>query len=520
MLFLESWAFFGIVPLALLYRRFSRSERTRQIRLLFASALFMLIALARPVIDNSYVEERFDAHDYIVAIDTSYSMMADDLPPSRYTRAKAAIKKLFALHPKDRFTLFAFTSNALLISPPTTDTAVSTMALEALNPEYILTKSTSLASLFKTVAKLPMKRKDLVLFSDGGDEHDIAALAKIARENGIVLFIVATATQKGAALKKEGRYIKDNSGAIVISKTNPMLPDLADATGGRYYRLADAGSVETLSKELRNDRTRKEKTRVKSYRELFYFPLLVALVLFLLAVTRLHRRLTLPTFVLLLLPHTAEAGMFDVYYIGQARSQYEQGEYKAAAEAFEKLTPSVESYYNTANAWYKAGRYKKALQYYSQIRTPDPALKRNIYYNMGNCAAKLERYDLAERYYVYALNLGEDADALFNLNLLRRLKPPSKKDLSDMLPPKGGESAKKQRAHAPSKQKQERQNAGGAEKSGRAASKQSNASGSGGKSGQKAAAKAKNNRQKTPYRFSYKAYERINKGYTDEKEPW
>ena len=65
-----------------------------------------------------------------------------------------------------------------------------------------------------------MKQKNLILFSDGGDEHDIAALAKIAKQKGIIPYIVATATQKGAALKHNGKYIKNQNDAIVWSQGN------------------------------------------------------------------------------------------------------------------------------------------------------------------------------------------------------------------------------------------------------------------------------------------------------------
>ena len=519
MVFLNGWIFFGIIPIFFLYKKFTSDQKTRQLKLLFAALLFMLAALARPALDNTYVKENFNAHDYIVAIDASYSMQAEDLRPTRYLMAKAAIEKLFKLHPKDRFTLFAFTSNALLISPPTTDTAISMMALDALNPDYILTKSTSLTALFKTVAKLPMKQKNLILFTDGGDEHDIAALAKTARQNGIIPYIVATATQKGAALKKDGRYIKDANGAIVISKINPMLPDLAKAAHGKYYRLDSLDTIDRLSEDLQIKQTRKERIEVKTYHELFFIPLLIAVLLFILAVTTLHRRAFPLGFVLLLLPHSADAGPLDVYYIGKAEKLYEQASYKKAAETFEKITPSVESYYNTANAWYKAGRYKQALEYYSQIKTADKPLKQKIFYNMGNCAAKLKRYDIAEHYYVYALALGEDPDALYNLNLLRRLKLKSEKDLSDMLPPKHEASAQKKRSATSSKQKNDRQSGGSKKTSNQSAAKQSNASGSGGKSKQNTV-RATKQKQKNPYRLSYKAYEKINKGYTDEKEPW
>ena len=188
MSFLNSWIFFALIPLYFLYKKDSKTAKstlfmqenrseTKQGKLLFLTLAFLIVALARPVLQNSLEEEKFDAQEYIIALDASYSMQADDVQPSRYEAAKTLIKELIHSHPKDRFSLLAFTSNTLLISPPTTDGTISTMALDALDPANILTKSTELKQLFETVSKMPLQKKNLIIFSDGGDETDVDFLA-------------------------------------------------------------------------------------------------------------------------------------------------------------------------------------------------------------------------------------------------------------------------------------------------------------------------------------------------------
>jgi len=139
MTLLNAWVLFGLVPLYFIYKKSQQSSK--QTKLLYLSLILMFLAMARPAYENSYVEENFNSHDYIIALDVSYSMQADDLKPSRYALAKRAIKRVLKAHPKDRFTLFAFTSSTLLISPPTTDTEISMMALDALNPKHKPEKS-------------------------------------------------------------------------------------------------------------------------------------------------------------------------------------------------------------------------------------------------------------------------------------------------------------------------------------------------------------------------------------------
>jgi len=477
----------------------------------------MFLAMSRPALQDRYVDENFASQDFIIALDASYSMQATDLKPSRYEMAKKAIKKLVKQHPKDRFTLFAFTSNALLISPPTTDSAISLMALDALQPKYILTKSTNINSLFKTIAKLSLKQKRLILFSDGGDEHDVAELAAIAKENNIIPYIVATATQKGAALKKDGRYLKDIYSSLVISKINPSLKELAHSTGGRYYVLDNLEVVDKLSDDITQKSSKKESIKVKSYTELFYLPLIIAIILYLGAITKLQKFFTL-ALPLLFFSHNANASMFDYKHLESAQQYYADHNYTSAAKEFQQLTPSVKSYYNIATAYYKAAHYKTALNYYNQIKTKDPKIKQRIFYNMGNCAVRLKRYDRAERFYIQALALGDDKDALYNLELLRKLHLKTGVNLIDMLPPKNSQT-KKNSSKSTSKQKENKKNSGGKNNSNQTA-QQSAQSGKQSKKESKSLAFSKNKKNKSKYKIGYKAYEIINKGYTNEKEPW
>lgn len=455
MVFLNIWVLFALVPLFFLYKKQIQQNNTRQIKLLYLSLVFMFFAAARPALEKSFTDEMFNSQDYIIAIDASFSMQADDLKPTRYELAKQGIEKLLLLHPKDRFTLFAFTSKALLISPPTTDTTISMQALNALNPNYILTKSTSLQTLFQTVAKLSLKNKRLIVFSDGGDENDINKLLTTLKQNNIVLYVVATASVNGSALKKDGKYIKDIKNSLVISRLNPILKNLAHESGGKYFELDSLSVIDELSNELsKNNSSELSKLKVQSYKELFYIPLLIAFILYLISVTKLHQLIIfLP---LIFFPYKVSAGIFDFYHLEQAQTSYQDKEYKKSAQEFAALTPSVISYYNTAAAYYKAKQYKTALQYYSQIKTPNKDLKANIYYNMGNCAVHLKEYTQAQQYYIYALALNKDEDALYNLNLIRSLH--LKTQTIPAQPSKSsGEEKKAKMSHSQNKKQQDSQ---------------------------------------------------------------
>ncbi|HFQ61764.1 MAG TPA: VWA domain-containing protein, partial [Epsilonproteobacteria bacterium] len=138
-----------LVPLTLF---FFKSSPKIVVRTHLVILMLLLFSLARPVKEASLQESNIQARDLIIALDVSYSMRASDIPPTRYTFAKETIKQLLKNNPTDNVMLMAFTSNPLLLSPPTTDHTLIDVALDALNPEFILTKGTSLKKLFKKLA--------------------------------------------------------------------------------------------------------------------------------------------------------------------------------------------------------------------------------------------------------------------------------------------------------------------------------------------------------------------------------
>jgi len=514
MVLLNAWVLFGLIPLLLIYKKHILHDSSRQTKLLYTSLIFMLLALAQPAVKNALSDEKFNSQDYIIAIDASYSMQADDLKPTRYEMSKLAIKKLLSFHPKDRFTIFAFTSNALLISPPTTDSSISMQSLDALNPDYILTKSTNLYNLLKTITKISFKKKDLIVFSDGGDEQNIDKLVTILKKNNITPYFVATASQKGAALKKDGNYLKNAQSSLVISKINPILKDLVSLSGGKYYELQSLGVIDALSHDLKKQKLAKpQEIKVQNHKEFFYIPLFIASVLFFLSVTKLHQLyIVIP---LLIFPYKANAGLLDFYYLNQAKKDFKEARYKEASLKFKHLEPSVKSYYNIATSYYKAGQYKNALAYYSIIKTANKEIKQAIFYNIGNCAVKLKQYDRAKKYYIYALALKEDEDALYNLNLIKKLKTEKKSPEISMQ-----QNSKKEKSTSKEKQKDKQDSSNSKSSSNRSSDQSTNGSGENKKKQQVGSITKKKDNKPNNFQMGYKAYEIINKGYSDEKEPW
>jgi len=153
-----------LIPLALLlWKSLNKLQHLIHIVIL----ILLVLTLARPVQEHTLQAANIKAKDIIIALDLSYSMRAKDLTPTRYGFAKETINALLKKNPSDNIMLIAFTTNPLLLSPPTTDHTLINIALQSLNPNFILTKGTSLEKLFKRLSTMSLGHKNLILMTDG-----------------------------------------------------------------------------------------------------------------------------------------------------------------------------------------------------------------------------------------------------------------------------------------------------------------------------------------------------------------
>jgi len=489
-----------ILPLWYIYKDSHKKN------LLSLSILFMILSLANPSVLEKRAEET-TSNQYIVAIDLSYSMMADDLKPNRFETAKELFVKLLDTHPKDSFALFGFTSNALILSPPTSDHTLLKSAIGSIKIENILSKSTNILSLLKRVAKLRIKEKNLIIFSDGGDRNNFKEEIEFAKDHHIKITVIGTATKKGAVLKDEyNRAIRDTEGKIVLSRLNPSLKYLAKSTGGEFYKY------DSFNFSLPFESAKKVKKSQRGLNSLFWIPLLLAIALFLLHYIKIPKRL------LMLLPfltHNLEAGMLDWLHIHRANEAYNKGEFIKSARELELIEhKTMQSQIDLANSYYHAHKYKKAKSIYQNLKTNDLEQKRRILFMLGNTQAKLKEFDEAKRSYIKALSLKEDKKILHNLKLIiakttKHMDMPASK--SKERADKNAKSAKKD-TKTPKSKKNSKSN-----------SKRTSFGEKGGSSKTtKHKSKSANSNQKATltHPLGYKAYDTINKGYIDEKKPW
>lgn len=244
----------AIVSTSLSVRTSASSLRVRAVghRLLVALvALALGAALARPRWGERIDKVERRGADVVLVLDTSASMRATDVTPSRFVVARQAALSLLSHLPADRVALVGCEGEAQTLVPLTLDDAAVAIFLEALEPGIGTRPGTSLGSGLAAAAELlppgAQGGKNCVIFSDGEDlEGGVARAAERAKADGIVVHTVFVGGDGAGAPVPEadvaGRltgYKTDASGAPVMSKPDPgLLRNLAAETGGTFSVVA------------------------------------------------------------------------------------------------------------------------------------------------------------------------------------------------------------------------------------------------------------------------------------------
>ncbi len=491
---------------------FMKSPKSITLQTHILILILLLIALARPVQKESLQEANINAQEIIIAVDISYSMQAKDLFPTRYLFAKETIKHLLSRNTIDHIMLIAFTTNPLLLSPPSRDHELVSLALDNLNPEFILTKGTSLKKLFTKLSSLPHTPKTLILMTDGGEEDNVEELLQLLDSSNISLVTLALGSKQGTTVsKKDGSVLKDKEGNLVITHINPLLHTLTQQLNGIYFSAAvtpeaTAAKINTALKE--NKKTHILKKEQHHYKELYQIPLLLATLLFLFLHTRGVKYLII-LFIFLGIP--LQASLFDEYTLHQSYKYYNNNDYNKTKQTLKEIDqPTLQSQILLANTHYKEGNYQKAIQIYTSIKSTSIFIKQQLYYNTANAYVYLHQYTKAKTYYIKTLQLGFDTDALHNLKLTMFLEDAALASLGIAHPK--SQSAQTSKSENQNKKKEKREE-----------DTPSSTSSSG--AGKSSKAKQKNHTlisndspQKQP--LGSKVYELINKGYIHETQPW
>jgi Ca-activated chloride channel family protein len=238
-----------------LVRRGPGWRRHVPIALMLVALGLLVVALSRP--ERALSVERRRATVMLV-LDTSRSMHATDIEPSRFTASKQAVWSFVDRLPEQfRVGLVTFGRRPQTLTAPTVDR----VAIDTAIAQMELTVNTVLGDgIARGLETLALDRRPepavMLLVSDGNDtgsEVGPQQATDLAAEAGVRINVVSMG----------------DPNAPPTSRPRPpnaeLLRGIADGTGGRYYSAADA---ERLSEVYRDLGTR--VTRVTEIRELTF----------------------------------------------------------------------------------------------------------------------------------------------------------------------------------------------------------------------------------------------------------
>lgn len=223
----------------------SKRIRSRHAFRLLAITL-LLLAMARPQWGYEWESVRQRGLHILVALDTSKSMLAQDLKPTRLQQAKWGIRDLINELNGDRIGLIAFSGDAFLQCPATSDYAAFRMMLDDLYAGIVPIGGTDLYQALDCAIKsfentdTGQADRVVILISDGeshtGDPTDLVDALNAAN---IRVFSIGVGTQEGELIQTSEGFVKDAEGRVVKSRLEEKeLESIARKTGGFYVRSA------------------------------------------------------------------------------------------------------------------------------------------------------------------------------------------------------------------------------------------------------------------------------------------
>jgi Ca-activated chloride channel homolog len=382
-----------------------------------------IVSLAQPRWGYVFEDVKRKGIDLLIAVDTSRSMLSNDVPPSRLERVKLATQDLITQLEGDRVGLIAFAGRAFVQAPLTIDYDAVVEAINDLDTKTIPEGGTNISEAItlaeRTYGKSAVGNRALVIFTDGEDlAGDAIKTAKAAAAAGIRIFTVGVGTPAGSLIpigSEDGgtAFVKDSKGQVVKSKLDESkLREIARATGGFYLHLENGPrTMQQLFAEGPGKMNAVEMDARLSQRpiERYEWPLgaaILALTASILIGERrrsrirsgFHSPIKLATAATAMLMFTLSAASGSAPGLGL----YEEEKYAEAYRAFQddlKNNPDSPArdkmHFDAGAAAYKMRDYNKAAEAFSQaLLTNDKGLQENSHYNMGRTLE--ERADLSK----------------------------------------------------------------------------------------------------------------------------
>jgi Ca-activated chloride channel homolog len=243
----------------------------------------LIMAFARPQSRGEWKREHGKGIDIVICLDVSPSMEAGDFYPTRLERAKLEAANFVDKRPDDRIGIVVFGGESFTLCPLTYDHRTLKTLLMTVSTNILDAGGTAIGmGLAKSVERLKeskAKSKVVVLLTDGENNQGMIQpydAARLAATYKIKTYTIGMGATEGKVLtptarNPDGSYVQQYQPVTVADSS---LLEMAQITGGKYFRANDGAKLEEIYKEIdKLEKTEFDKKGKQEHKE-EYLPFL------------------------------------------------------------------------------------------------------------------------------------------------------------------------------------------------------------------------------------------------------
>lgn len=253
--------------------------------LIMLGCIAMVIALARPRIPKSMSPFTEKGIDITMLLDVSGSMESVDFQPNRLEVAKTTIDDFLKGRIEDRIALVVFAGNAYTRIPLTLDHEMVSNSIKDVDVDAVREEGTAIGMAI-SVGMNRLKKSDstskiMILVTDG--DNNVGAIdpmtaSKLADDLGIKIYTIGVGSDQ--TILPVDYFGVTKYKPVKGGLNEELLQDIADSTGGAYYRAKDSKALSEIFKEINQlEKTDFEHDRFREYIELAYLIMKIGLIL-------------------------------------------------------------------------------------------------------------------------------------------------------------------------------------------------------------------------------------------------
>ena len=229
----------------------------------------LIVALARPQSSSKNQKINVEGIDIVLTMDISSSMLAQDLKPDRLEAAKNVAADFVKGRPGDRMGLVVFASETFTQVPLTTDHSMLLNMLKDMKCGMLEDGTAIGDGLASSVSRLKDSEaisKVVILLTDGDNNAgsvDPATAAEMAKIFGIRVYTIGAGTRGTAPYPVQTPFGGIQYQQIPVNINEPLLQQIADETGGKYYRATSNEKLQQIYDEI--DQLERSKIEINEF---------------------------------------------------------------------------------------------------------------------------------------------------------------------------------------------------------------------------------------------------------------